>query len=72
MKFIYDNVEYTIGTNPHTNGPMLIRVDGQEIPNRKEICREFLRFLGWSEDQFKDRITNDLERKISNFLKYQE
>ena len=72
MKFIYDNVEYTIGTNPHTNGPMLIRVDGQEIPNRKEICREFLRFLGWSEDQFKDRITNDLERKISNFLKHQE
>lgn len=68
MNFIYDNVEYTIGVNPKTKGPMLVRVDGLEIPNRKEICREFLRFFGWSEDQFADRITNDLERKIKNIL----
>ena len=28
MSFIYDNVEYTIGINPKTKGPMLVRVDG--------------------------------------------
>ena len=67
-KFIYDNVEYTIGINPKTKGPMLVRVDGVEIPNRKEICREFLRFFGWSEDEFVPRITNDLERKIKGIL----
>ena len=72
MNFIYDNVEYTLGINSHTKGPMLVRVDGLEIPNRKEICREFLRFFGWSEDQFADRITNDLERKIKGILNSQD
>ncbi len=66
--FILDGVEYCIIRNPYTNGPMLGRVDGLPISNRKEICRRFLRLHGWTDDLFKNRITNDLERQINKIL----
>lgn len=67
-KFIIDNVEYVITRNPYTNGPMISRVDGILIDNRKEICRRFLRNYGWTDEMFQNRITNDLERKINQIL----
>ena len=66
--FTLDGVEYCIIRNPYTNGPMLGRVDGRPIENRKEICRRFLRLHGWTDDMFGNRITNDLERQINKIL----
>ena len=67
-KFIVDEIEYYISRNPYTGGPMIARIDGLPIENRKEICRRFLRNNGWTDDMFKNRITNDLERKINQIL----
>ena len=66
--FLVDNIEYKIVKNPHTSGPMIARVDGFPIENRKEICRRFLRERGWSDDMFFDKITNDLERQINKII----
>ena len=66
--FTVDNDEYIIIKNPHTKGPMISRTDGLDIPNRKEICRRFLRMHGWTDDMFVGHITNDLERHISYIL----
>ena len=66
--FTVDEIEYKIVRNPYTNGPMIARVDGFSVPNRKEICRKFLRKHGWTDSMFGDRITNDLERQINNIV----
>lgn len=54
--------------SPHTSGPMIARVDGLQIDNRKEICRKFLRMHGWTDEMFIGRITNDLERQINKII----
>ena len=66
--FVVDGIEFKIVRNPHTNGPMIARVDGGQIDNRKEVCRQFLRMHGWTEDMFVGRITNDLERQINKII----
>lgn len=66
--FTIDDIEYKIVANPYTNGPMIARVDGFEIENRKEICRRFLRMHGWTDEMFGNQITNDLERRINRIL----
>lgn len=66
--FVVDNVEYKIVRNPHTAGPMIARVDGLAIENRKEICRRFLRTHGWTDDMFGNKITNELERQINKII----
>lgn len=71
-KFIVDEIEYYISINPYTGGPMIARIDGLPIDNRKEICRRFLRDYGWTDNMFKNRITNDLERKINSILNGKE
>lgn len=71
-KFIVDEIEYYISRNPYTGGPMIARIDGLPIDNRKEICRRFLRDYGWTDNMFKNRITNDLERKINSILNGKE
>ena len=48
--------------------PMIARVDGLQIDNRKEICRRFLRQHGWTDEMFKPVITNQLERCINKVL----
>ena len=71
-KFIVDEIEYYISRNPYTGGPMIARIDGFPIDNRKEICRRFLRDYGWTDNMLKNRITNDLERKINSILNGKE
>ncbi len=67
--FKLDNVEYCIVRNPYTNGPMVARVDGLAIENRKEICRRFLRLHGWTDEMMPNKvITNTLEREINKIL----
>lgn len=67
--FELDNIEYCIVRNPYTNGPMIARVDGLPINNRKEICRRFLRLHGWTDDMMPNKvITNTLEREINKIL----
>lgn len=67
--FKVDNIEYQIVRNPKTNGPMIARVDGLSIGNRKEICRRFLRLHGWTDDMMtNDVITNKLERRINDIV----
>lgn len=66
--FTIDGIEYQIIRNPHTNGPMISRVDNLPIENRKEICKRFLRLHGWTDDMFAKRITNDLERAINKIV----
>ena len=67
--FKLDNVEYCIVRNPYTNGPMIARVDGLPIENRKEICRRFLRLHGWTDEMMPNKvITNTLEREINKIL----
>lgn len=64
-----DNVEYCIVRNPYTNGPMIARVDGLSIENRKEICRRFLRLHGWRDEMMPNKvITHTLEREINKIL----
>lgn len=66
--FNVNSIDYQIIRNPYTNGPMIARVDGLSIENRKEICRIFLRNHGWTDDMFGNKITNDLERQINKIL----
>lgn len=67
--FKLDDVEYCIVRNPYTNGPMIARVDGLPIENRKEICRRFLRLHGWTDEMMPNKvITNTLEREINKIL----
>lgn len=66
--FVLDGMEYFIIRNPYTNGPMIARSDGEDIPNRKEICRQFLRHYGWNDVMFKNTVTNELERQIEKIL----
>ena len=66
--FKIDGIEYCIIRNPYTNGPMIARADGGQIENRKEICRRFLREHGWTDEQMRPKITNDLERAINKIL----
>lgn len=66
--FIVDKIEYKIVRNPHTNGPMIERVDGVVIENRKEVCRRFLRQYGWDDSMFCNKITNELERQINKIV----
>ena len=67
--FKLDDVEYYIIRNPYTNGPMIARVDGLQIDNRKEICRRFLRLHGWTDEMMPNKvITNTLEREVNKIL----
>ena len=66
--FEVDGVEYQLIRNPYTNGPMITRADGGEVPNRKEICRRFLRQYGWTDEMFRNTITNELERAINKIV----
>ena len=69
LTFVINDVEYYIDRNPYTNGPMIARKDGYPIDNRKEICRQFLRKHGWTNEMFGKKITNDLERQIAKILR---
>ena len=66
--FTVDGIEYHMVRNPYTNGPMIARVDGFDIENRKEICRIILLANGWTKAMFGDKITNELERQVSKLL----
>ncbi len=69
--FKVDDIEYMIVRNPKTNGPMIARVDGLFIENRKEICRRFLRAHGWTDDMMPNEvITNTLERRINDIVNH--
>ena len=67
--FNVDGIDYHIVKNPYTDGPMIARVDGQPIENRKEICRRFLRAHGWTDDMMPNKvITNTLERRVNDIV----
>lgn len=71
--FKVGGVEYTIIENPNISAPghhpMIARVDGQAIPNRKEIARQFLRGYGYTDEDFAYPVnTEDLERKVERIL----
>ena len=67
-KFIIDNIEYKIISNPHTNGPMVVRTDGSLILNRAEVCRKFLLSHGWEESMVIGKNTNTLERYVNSIV----
>lgn len=68
-EFNVDGIEYQIIRNPKTHGPMIARVDGLPIENRKEICRRFLRTHGWTDDMMPNKvITNTLERRVNDIV----
>ena len=68
--FEIDGVEYKIVNNPVTSErdgryhPMIARVDGEAISNRKEIARQYLREQGWTDDDFDGCNTGTLERYV--------
>lgn len=71
--FTIDGVEYHIINNINRNDgyyhPMIARVDGQPVPNRKEIARQFLRGYGYEDKDFAYPVnTEDLERKVERIL----
>lgn len=71
--FTIDGVEYHIVDNPNRNDgyrhPMIARVDGEPVPNRKEIARQFLRGYGYDDADFAYPVnTEDLERKVERIL----
>lgn len=67
--FKVEDIEYQIIRNPKTQGPMIARVDGWPIENRKEICRKFLRAHGWTDDMMPNEvITNTLERRVNDIV----
>ena len=43
--FKLDDVEYCIVRNPYTNGPMIARVDGLPIENKKKFVDVSLDFM---------------------------
>lgn len=69
--FTVDDVEYHIIDNPNrTDGryhPMIARVDGEEVPNRKEIARRFLSGYGYDGNDF-NHPTGYLERQVARIL----
>lgn len=71
--FEVDGVEYTIIENPNISAPghhpRIARVDGQAVPNRKEVARQFLRGYGYTDEDFAYPVnTEDLERKVERIL----
>ena len=66
--FYIGSVEYMISKDNLKRKPILTRVDGHSIDNRKEVCRQFLRLQGWSESMFGDMTTNELESKINKIV----
>ena len=70
--FIVDDIEYCMVENPNTTDgryhPMIARVDGEEVPNRKEVARKFLRNYGYEEDYFNRTNTGNLENQIYRIL----
>ena len=71
--FTIDGVEYHIVDNPNRHDgyrhPMIARVDGEPVPNRKEIARQFLRGYGYDDADFAYPVnTEDLERKVERIL----
>lgn len=71
--FFVDDIEYEIIVNPSTRGPMIARVDGLKIENRKEICRRFLRKHGWTDEMMPNSVnTNTLEKRINEIVNGKE
>ena len=67
--FKVDEIEYKLVRHPTQNCPMIARVDGLKIPNRKEICRQFLKTQGWTDNMFSsEKTTMDLEREINRIV----
>ena len=67
--FKVDEIEYKLVGHPTQNCPMIARVDGLKIPNRKEICRQFLKTQGWTDNMFSsEKTTMDLEREINRIV----
>lgn len=72
--FTIDGVEYCITNNPITSErdgrfhPMIARVDGKEIPNRKEIARQYLEQWGYTEEDFCGCNTAMLEKEVARIL----
>ena len=66
--FIVDGVIYKIVRNPYTNGAMIARNNNLPIDNRKEVCRRFLKMHGWTDEMFKNKITNYLETQINKIV----
>lgn len=68
--FTIEGVVYKIVNNPVTSErdgryhPMIARVDGETINNRKEIARQYLREHGWTDDDFDGCNTGTLERYV--------
>ena len=71
--FTIDGIVYHIVDNPNRHDgyrhPMIARVDGEPVPNRKEIARQFLRGYGYDDEDFAYPVnTEDLERKVERIL----
>ena len=72
--FTIQGVEYYITNNPITSQrdgrfhPMIARVDGKEIPNRKEIARQYLEQWGYTEEDFCGCNTAMLEKEVARIL----
>ena len=72
--FTIDGIEYCIVNNPITSDrdgryhPMIARVDGKEIPNRKEIARRYLEDWGYTEEDFCGCNTASLEKEVARIL----
>lgn len=60
--------EYTIGENPITGRPMIVRTDGEDIPSRYKIAKAFLRTQGYTEAQLNKKVYK-LEEYIADILK---
>ena len=66
--FTIDNIEYKIIKNPHNGYPMIARVDGFLIENRKEICSRYLMYRGWAKEMFINKTTEQLERALDKYI----
>ena len=66
--FKIDGIEFRIGSNPHTNGPMIVGAGGGEITNRKDVCRRFLRLHGYTDEEMRLKNTHHLERAVNRIL----
>lgn len=65
-------VEYYISKNPHNGCPMVARVDGRQVDNRKDVCRKFLRLHNWTTNMFGSKTTQELEREVNKILNKDE
>lgn len=75
LTFTIDGIVYHIVNNPSTSArdgkyhPMIARLDGEEVPNRKEIARQFLRDYGYTEADFAYPVnTAALEKEVARIL----